>query len=156
MGADQLNVTFRLASPDDVPTIVNLQKQYYAEDGYAHDAALSASVIAGLIGAPERGWLWVIEEHGRPVGYMAVTFGYSLEYKGRDAFIDELYIVPPLRERGVGRAALRVADEACRQAGVRAIHLEVEPHKTEAVRLYRSSGFLDHRRHLMTKWLESG
>ena len=40
------------------------------------------------------------------VGYLVLTLGYSLEYGGRDAFIDEVYIRSSYRGRGIGTAAL--------------------------------------------------
>jgi GNAT superfamily N-acetyltransferase len=57
---------------------------------------------------------------GEPVGYLVVTLGYSLEYGGRDAFVDEVYIRSTHREKGIGTAALTFAEEQCRVLGVRA------------------------------------
>jgi hypothetical protein len=56
----------------------------------------------------------------------------------------------------VDRQALQVAEAACCEAGVRALHLEVEHRKDTAAELYRRSGFADHQRVLMTKLLSSG
>jgi hypothetical protein len=33
----------------------------------------------------------------RPVGHLIITLGYSVEYGGRDGFIDDLYLVPEVR-----------------------------------------------------------
>jgi ribosomal protein S18 acetylase RimI-like enzyme len=38
--------------------------------------------------------------------------------------------------------------------GVNAIHLEVDPGNDSALELYRRTGFVDHNRFLMTKWLK--
>ncbi len=91
----------------------------------------------------------------RVVGYLAVTLGFSLEYRGRDAFIDELFIEPGSRGLGLGREALEIAERYCRECGVRALHLEVERHHQSAFELYRRTGFEDHDRYLMTKWLHN-
>ncbi|WP_434040851.1 MULTISPECIES: GNAT family N-acetyltransferase [Sorangium] len=60
--------------------------------------------------------------------------------------------------RGRGHAArlLDRAEQGCREAGVRALHLEVEPDKAETYAWYRRRGFADHERRLMTKWLAPG
>ncbi|MDX1374316.1 MAG: GNAT family N-acetyltransferase [Burkholderiales bacterium] len=150
-----MNRGFRPASADDIAAVAALQAGYYAADGYAFDAARARRALAGLIAEPRLGALWVAERGGAVVGYLAVTLGYSLEYGGRDAFVDELYVAEGARGLGLGRDALRLAETWCRDAGVRALHLEVEPHRAAALALYRRGGFEVHGRHLMTKRLDA-
>ena len=144
---------FRDATPADVPAILAHQRDYYATDGYAFDEAAAREAIAGLLADAHRGRLWVLADAGAVVGYLAVTFGWSLEYQGRDAFVDELYVAPSHRGRGLGRAAMTLAEEACRAAGVRALHLEVERENATARALYARMGFGDTGRILMTRRL---
>ena len=87
------------------------------------------------------------------MGYVVLTLGYSLEYHGMDAFVDELYVAPNERGHGLGKRALALVETGCRKLGVRALHLEVEQNKLAAQELYRKWGFSDHRRYLMTKVL---
>ena len=130
-----------------------LLRDFYAEDGAIYDAEADAALLA-LLADPSLGRVVLIsDESGRAVGYLAVAFGYSLEFRGRDAFVDELYIAPAHRGRGLGRAALGEAERCCREAGVRALHLEVHPDKTEARRLYDSAGYADREYYLMSKKL---
>ena len=90
----------------------------------------------------------------RPLlGYLAVTFGFSLEFYGRDAFIDELFIRPAFRGRGLGARALQSVEPECRALGVRALHLEVERDNAVGRELYRKQGFLDNERQLLSKRL---
>ena len=84
-----------------------------------------------------------------------MTLGFSLEYRDRDAFIDELYIAEHSRGMGLGREGLAVAEAYCRDRNVKAVHLEVEAHRVPALELYRRAGFEPHQRHLMTKWLDN-
>jgi ribosomal protein S18 acetylase RimI-like enzyme len=64
--------------------------------------------------------------------------------------VDELYVVPAERGRGLGRRLLQELHRACSELGVKALHLEVEQNKPEALALYRGFGFEDHERKLMT------
>lgn len=137
----------------DVPALLPMMAAYYAQDGYPFDEATAGAALAALAADERLGWLWVLERTGRPAGYLAVTLGFSLEYGGRDAFVDELYLAPEARGRGLGRALLRRAERACRAAGVRALHLEVEPGRRAAQALYRKAGFVDQGRRLMTRRL---
>jgi ribosomal protein S18 acetylase RimI-like enzyme len=96
----------------------------------------------------------VIEREGTPAGYLVLTWGYSLEFHGRDAFIDELYVAPAHRGVGVGRDAVAFAETACREHGAGAVHLEVELDNERAHGLYRRSGFAERGLRLMTKRLD--
>jgi ribosomal protein S18 acetylase RimI-like enzyme len=86
-------------------------------------------------------------------GYVVLTLGFSFEFRGHDAFIDELYIEPAYRRRGYGREAVRFLEEQARKMGANALHLEVDYGNDPAMELYRRSGYQDHNRFLMTKWL---
>jgi ribosomal protein S18 acetylase RimI-like enzyme len=70
-----------------------------------------------------------------------------------DAFIDELYIVPAHRRRGLGRQAMTFVERQAHEMGVNAIHLEVDRGNDSALELYRRTGYVDHDRLLMTKWM---
>jgi GNAT superfamily N-acetyltransferase len=147
---------FRVATESDVDAIVDMMRRYYAEDGYPFVDAEARAATEELIRDENLGRLWVARSDNGLCGYVAVTLGYSLEYRGRDAFVDELFIAEGSRGQGLGREALSVAEAYCRRRGVRALHLEVEHHREPALELYRRLGFADDGRRLMTKWLSRG
>jgi GNAT superfamily N-acetyltransferase len=146
-------VEFRAARPADIDGLLRLQARYYLEDGYPHRARSARRAWAVLLSDHRVGGAWVAESRRELVGYVVVTLGFSLEYLGVDAFVDELYLAPAVRRMGLGRVALQLAERGCRKAGVRALHLEVERGKAGARELYRRAGFADHERLLMTKQL---
>ncbi len=41
----------------------------------------------------------------------------------------------------------------CLAEGIKALHLEVDHTNPRALELYQRSGFVEHKRHLMTRWL---
>ena len=129
---------------------------FYAEEGYPLDRALVRTVIDRLIGDPVLGRLWLILHAGEVVGYVAVCFGYSLEYHGRDAFVDDLYLRPDVRGKGLGTRVLEAVEPACRALGVRTLHLEVERGNRAAHALYRKRGFRHTDRLLLSKRLIGG
>ena len=85
------------------------------------------------------------------VGYLILTLGYSVEYGGRDGFIDDLYLRPELRGHGVGRRMVAFALEQAAALGINTLHLEVEAGNADAHRLYRTAGFEETGRRLMRR-----
>ena len=151
--AFRMSTHFRAALRADVPAMLAHQRDYYAAEGYAFDETAARGALDGLLGDANRGRVGVLDDAGVVVGSLAVTFGWSLEYQGRDAFVDELYVAASHRGRGLGRMAMTLAEDACRAAGVRALHLEVERANTHARALYERTGFVDRERLLMTRRL---
>jgi ribosomal protein S18 acetylase RimI-like enzyme len=148
-----VEATFTLATPSDADLLVPLLREFYAYDHIAFDEPEARRALAQLLGDARLGRVHLIRVGDELVGYLVLTFGFSLEFKGRDAFVDELFLRAEFRGRGLGTRALRVAEETCQAENVRAIHLEVERANTGAQGVYRRAGFKDHDRYLLTKWI---
>jgi len=99
------------------------------------------------------GRAWLIVAGEKPAGYVVLTVSFSFEYRGRDAYVDELYVESEFRGRGIGRQAMEFVEAAARGLRVNAVHLEVSKDNDAALELYRRAGYMDHGRYLMTKWL---
>jgi len=131
-----------------------MMQEYYAFDHHAFEREKAEAALRGLLRDPTLGRVWVIGAEEAPVGYVVLTFGYSLEFLGRDAFVDELFIVDGYRDRGWGREAMEFVEQAARDLGVHAIHLEVTRHNQRAQYFYPKLGFEDREHHLMSKWID--
>ena len=141
----------RSATLADVPRLCELMAENYAEAGYPYDAAAARACFEALAADRELGETWLVEVAGDVAGYAVLAFGFSLEHRGRDAFVDDLYLVPARRGRGLGRLALDAVEAVARERGVTALHLEVEHDNARAEALYRRLGYRDRDRKLMTK-----
>jgi ribosomal protein S18 acetylase RimI-like enzyme len=104
-----------------------------------------------FLSLPAFGRVWLLCEGDKPVGYVVLTLGFSFEFHGHDAFVDELYIDAAYRRRGFGRQAVEFVERKAHEMGVNAIHLEVDNGNDPALELYRRAGYADHDRFLMTK-----
>jgi GNAT superfamily N-acetyltransferase len=142
---------FRAAVTSDIATLLGLQAAYYLEDGYPFEAEGARACWSLFLGDASLGRAWVAEGAGGVVAYLVMTFGYSFEYRGRDAWVDELYVAPIARHGGLGQEALRVSAAACEELGLPALHLEIEPDNPGARALYQRAGFSDLGRALMTR-----
>lgn len=150
-----MEATFTLATPSDADLLVPLLREFYAYDHIAFDEPEARRALAQLLHDARLGRVYLIRVGDELAGYLVLTFGFSLEFKGRDAFVDELFLCAEFRGRGIGTRALAIAEEACRAENIRALHLEVERANTGAQGVYRRAGFKDHDRYLLTKWIES-
>ena len=145
--------SFRVAGPADADVLVEMMRDFNAHERIAFDEPEVRAVLAQLFANEEYGRVCLVVLDGEVAGYVVVAFGFSIEFRGRDAFVDELFVKDEFRGRGLGGAALRFAESVCRGRGVRALHLEVERQNTGAQAVYRRAGFVDHDRYLVTKWL---
>ncbi|MCA1615969.1 MAG: GNAT family N-acetyltransferase [Acidobacteria bacterium] len=149
-----MSASFKPARTSDLETILAMMRDFYELEHIEFAERAARAALAQILSDESLGRVWLIESGPEAVGYLVLTFGFSLEFKGRDAFVDELYLRAEFRGRGLGRRALGVAEAACRESGGRALHLEVERANAAAHELYRRFGFRAHDRHLMTKWIE--
>jgi ribosomal protein S18 acetylase RimI-like enzyme len=113
------------------------------------DAERNAAIAPLLETESSWGRVWLIRFRSRVVGYVALCFGYSIEFRGRDAFIDELFIVPEARGQGIGGAVLALLKREAASLGVVALHLEVARDNERAKRLYGQGGFLARERYCL-------
>ena len=117
------------------------------------DESAAHAAFHQFLSLPEFGRIWLLYDGPALVGYIILTIGFSFEFRGHDAFVDELYIVPSHRRRGFGRQAMAFVEQKAHEMGVNAVHLEVDRGNDPALELYRRAGYRDHDRFLMTKWL---
>jgi diamine N-acetyltransferase len=150
-GAD---VRFHLAGPADTEALVEMMREFYAHERLAWDEARVHRALGELLGDSRNGRAWIVRKDGADAGYFFVTLGFSLEFGGRDAFLDELYLREAHRGGGLGQRAIEHMARACAEMGVRALHLEVDHDNEGAQRFYRRLGFYAHDRFLMTRWMD--
>jgi ribosomal protein S18 acetylase RimI-like enzyme len=141
--------SLRPATHDDLPELLPRTRALNAHEGIALDPAALEAALDRLLRDPGIGGAWLVERDRVAIGYAIVTFGYDLEFGGRDAYLTELWIDPPARGGGAGSAALRLLDPELRARGVHALHLQVRP-ENPAIRLYQRTGFVASPRVVMT------
>ena len=124
----------------DLATLIDMMTRLYAEEWLPFPRGSSAALDL-LMREPSLGRCLVLWEGARPLGYLVLGFGFSLEFGGRDDFLDELYVIPAARGRALGKQALDRAIQVCRAEGIGALHLEVGRQNAAAQHLYRSAGF---------------
>lgn len=139
----------RVAVQSDVPLLVEMMREFYAESGVPFRAELAEVAFQHLLSDSRLGRTWILLANERSAGYVVLTIGFSMQFGGLDAFVDDLFIAAPYRRQGLGRLALDTVREDCLQRGVRVLHLEVDDQNGAALSLYQDVGF---RRHPFQLW----
>jgi ribosomal protein S18 acetylase RimI-like enzyme len=142
------------AAPADLESLLLLMRHMQNDDPWAEpfDELWVRKNLAELLCDPRYGLVYLAHDEQTPVAYLVICFDFSLEYRGKGAWIDELFVDPAYRGQGIGTRLLDLAETVSREQGAQTLHLEVS-HGNRAIELYRRRAFVDHRRYLMTKWL---
>jgi GNAT superfamily N-acetyltransferase len=143
-------VTTRPAGPGDLPCLVEMMREFYAEADYALETEWAERSFRALLGDPALGAVFIVFAEGEPRGYAVLTFRHSMEFGGRDAFIDDLFVRKASRRQGLGRAVVGSLVGACGRLGILALHVETSGENRAAVALYESFGMRDRKRLLLT------
>jgi ribosomal protein S18 acetylase RimI-like enzyme len=148
-----MNHLLRPLSESDLPLLLRCMEEFYrlGEMAFSHSDAKEA--VRQLLDHPEYGRIWIITLDGEAVGYAVVTFWFSLEFHGRSAFLDELYVREAYRRRKIGTFTIQAVEEFLKQEGIGTLRLEVDKENHPAFELYARNSFRPHDRILMTKWV---
>lgn len=149
-------LTTRRATLDDLEPLLEMMTAFNRHEHIAWSRDLGEGALRRLLSDAELGSVGIAEYAGEPVGYFVLTWGFDLEWNGRDAFLTELYLKPELRGRHAGRRLLQDAEGCARERGAAALHLMVRPENVVAVNLYVSSGYVSPPRTFFTKTLADG
>jgi GNAT superfamily N-acetyltransferase len=136
----------------DLPLLEGFVRAYYLEDGHTFREDRQQTALAALVASEPLCRAWLIRLDARPVGYVVLALTFSVEAGGREACVDEFYLLPDVRNQGLGSGALALVEAEARDLAVRRIFLEVQ-RGNRVIGLYRRAGYVDHDRYLMSKFL---
>lgn len=137
--------TFRLATPDDLGTLVRLladdplgadREDRDGPPGVAYRDAFDA------IEADPNNELWVAVMNGVIVGLLQLTFMPSLTRRGSwRAQVEGVRVAGQVRGEGIGRQLFAHAEARARDRGCGLLQLTTDRSRQDAVRFYERLGF---------------
>ena len=143
--------SFQLATIDDIETMIKIMPIYYEYDHLVFDETKARATLNKFFSTSEFGRIWLLmdEEGKQGLGYIVTTFGFSMEYGGKVALIDELFVLEKHRGKGFGSRAIKHVQEESKKLGIETLRLEVTKNNQRVISLYQKLGFKDLGRSLL-------
>ena len=137
-----------LCGPGALDRLDPMVAAFHAEMGFDSTPEMRAAGLAPLLEGSPYGAAYLIGPERAPVGYLVVMFSWSIEFGGLDTMLDEIWIRPAVRGRGMASEAVEALARTLRSAGATAISLEAE-HGSAAARFYARLGFEARERYML-------
>ncbi|MBB96756.1 MAG: GNAT family N-acetyltransferase [Rhodobacteraceae bacterium] len=138
-----MKTALHLARPEDLDRLETLVTACHAETGVAADPENRRAALAPLLDGSPHGVAYLAGPARAPVGYVIVSFGWSVEHGGLHGVIADLYVRPPVRGRGIATEILLTLPPALADAGLRELHLSLHQANDQARRLFARAGFAE-------------
>jgi len=148
-----MNVELKSISSADLALVLEMMDEFYRDQQMRFNADAATSALRQMLAVPARGGAYLVRCDGATAGYLFLTSCFSVEFHGEFMLLDELYLRPTFRGKGLGRLAVEFAERICRERGIKTLRLEVGHENAAAQSLYESMGFKRETRHLLTKLL---
>ncbi len=132
-------IAIRRGGPEDAGEIARLLHDFNTE--FSEPSPGVAALTENARRMLSAGEMTVLLAGDGPDGISLLRLRTSVWTGAPEAYLQELYVAPPLRGRGIGRALLEATIAVAREAGATAIDLNTGETDAAARALYESLGF---------------
>ena len=136
-----MTAVLTLSSIGDLGKVAPLVAAFHAEEALTTSEPQRIAAVTHRLEGTPLGSLYLNGPRVKPIGYVVVSHGFSIEFGGPNAFIDKIYICTPVRGKGIGVESLLQICKIVEAGGTKAVHLEVDQTNTVAQRLYSRGDF---------------
>ena len=130
-----------VAGPEHAEVLGRLLHEFNVEFGSPTPTAAELAARFAVLLAREDQLALVAGPSDRPTGFAYLTLRLSPYYDGPVALLEELYVVPHLRDRGIGTALLTAAMDRVRERGSEEMQINVDSVDVDTRRFYERHGF---------------
>ncbi|MEZ5447180.1 MAG: GNAT family N-acetyltransferase [Gammaproteobacteria bacterium] len=150
-----MNLSWRALREEEIGLLLPMMEAFAHGERQPFERARAERNLRYLLGHPIFGGVWFICQDDARIGYLVVTLGYSFEFGGHDSFVDEIYVLPEHRGKGVGTRSLAFAEVAAGSLGATTLHLEAARREGGPAEFYARCGYVDRGYELMSKRLST-
>ena len=143
-----MSLAIRRARPDEAGLVLSLVRELASYEKLLHEVeATEADIGAALFGSHPRLFCEIAEWEQAPVGF-AVWFNNFSTFSGRPGiYLEDLFVRPAQRGRGIGQALLVHLARECVANGWSRLQWSVLDWNTPSIEFYKSLGAV-----LMDDW----
>ncbi|WP_112662552.1 GNAT family N-acetyltransferase [Microvirga flavescens] len=136
-----MTLTIRPAEPRDAALVFAFIRELAEYEKLAHEVdATQDDVAQALFGENPRAFAEIAEWEGEPAGFALWFYNFST-FRGRHGlYLEDLFVRPAFRSKGVGKALLRHLAQRCLREGLARLEWWVLDWNEPALRFYRSIG----------------
>lgn len=120
-----------------LPLIAAYQRFYEVEDV---DDERNRAFFSRFVAPSEDGMLIGAWRGGAPLGYACLYWTFTSLVPAEIVLMNDLYVVPEARGKGIGRALIKASAEVARRRGAHHLQWVTAPDNETAQRLYDSTG----------------
>jgi GNAT superfamily N-acetyltransferase len=129
------------ARPADVPLILSLVRELAEYERLAHEVTATEPLLHdALFGANPVAYAVIATEQGEPAGFALYFFSFSTFLARPGLYLEDLYVRPPFRGRGLGRLLLAHLARIAVDRGCGRMEWSVLNWNETALRVYRAIG----------------
>lgn len=115
-------------------------REFYAEANYPLDQKWAEAAFSRLLENSKLGRIWIAEHEGAVAGHAVLTLRYTMEHGSLSGYVDDLFVRPDFRRRGIGRALMSELFGECERRGCKSMYVEVGDKNVPAIKLYSQFG----------------
>ena len=136
-----MSLSIRRAVPEDAALILRLIEALAEYERLRHEAvATTADIARDLFGESPRVFCEIAEWEGEPVGFALWFYTYST-FQGRHGiWLEDLFVDPAARGRGIGKALLVDLARRCVREGLGRLEWWVLDWNEPSIEFYKSQG----------------
>lgn len=138
------------ATKDHIPQLIKMMEEAHAEAGFNVEREVAEKAFRKLLDHPRLGRAWITFSCEQPVGYVVLTYRFSMESGGVDGHIEDIFVRENERRNGVGSKLLEKAIKQSQEDGLNAIHVETGSDDLRAIEFYRKQNLLNRGRTFLT------
>jgi GNAT superfamily N-acetyltransferase len=133
-------VEVRPARTDEIEEMLPLIRAYCEfYETEPNDEGLR-SMFETLINDPSQGAVFVARDGGKAVGFATLDWKWSSLKAARIGYLEDLFVDPEARGRGIADALIEVCAERCRELGMPAMEWLTAPDNHRAQKVYNRTG----------------
>jgi GNAT superfamily N-acetyltransferase len=133
-------VEIRPARVDEIEEMLPLIRAYCEFYGAEPNDGGLREIFRTLIAEPSEGAVFIVRDDARAVGFAVLDWKWSTLKAARIGYLEDLFVDPEARGRGIADALIEICAERCRELGMPAIQWQTAPDNFRAQQVYNRTG----------------